>query len=88
MSNRARRLTSAPLHHCGEAREGDRVPTGIADHFGTGIRDPMPCSTPSPACAAGAQELLRANRNRLHHRAEAALLLRLSVVVTFVPEAA
>ena len=48
----------------------------------------MPCSTPGPACAAGAQELLRANRNRLHHRAEAALLLRLSVVVTFVPEAA
>ena len=48
----------------------------------------MSCSAPDPACVAGTQELLRANRNRLHHRAEAALLLRLSVVVTFVPEAA
>ena len=41
-----------------------------------------------PGLRRRAQELLRANRNRLHHRAEAALLLRLSVVVTFVPEAA
>ena len=48
--------------------------------------DSMQRNAPDPICLSGTQKSLRADR--LHTHAEAALRRWLSVVVTFVPEAA
>ena len=69
------------VHAVGAAPDEPLVSVPLA-----GIMDSMQRNAPDPICVSGTQKSLRADR--LHTHAEAALRRWLSVVVTFVPEAA